>query len=95
MNTSDIELVMTCPACPEQYDAFFEGAHIGYLRLRHGLFSVRCPDADGEVVFSSDTHGDGEFQQYEREKYLNLAKQAIIEYIKRNPLYHDIKEKKD
>ena len=35
-----IELVKTCGACPEQYDAYFEGYQVGYLRLRHGTFRV-------------------------------------------------------
>ena len=33
---SEIKLVKTCSACPEQYDAFYEDHQVGYLRVRHG-----------------------------------------------------------
>ena len=35
-----IKLTLTCTACPEQYDALYEGKVVGYLRLRHGSFTV-------------------------------------------------------
>lgn len=46
--------VQTCPACPEQYDVFDEGAQVAYIRERHGYSYVECPDIDGERVFESD-----------------------------------------
>jgi hypothetical protein len=43
-------LVLTCAACPEQYDVFFEDFQIGYLRLRHGSFRADYPECMGTTV---------------------------------------------
>jgi len=69
-----IKLEQTCGACPEQYDAFFEGKEVGYLRLRHGYFRV---EHDGKIVYDTNTIGDGIFDCDEREKHLKKAKKAI------------------
>lgn len=71
---SDIVLEQTCGACPEQYDALYNGNVIGYLRLRHGYFRVDCGDI---TVYSAQPDGDGCFTSEEREKYLDRAKKAI------------------
>ena len=76
-----IELHRTCWACPEQYDAKLAGKTVGYLRLRHGFFSVECPDVGGEIVYESHPAGDGIFETEEREFYLSQAKKAIEEWI--------------
>lgn len=81
----EIELVMTCGACPEQYDAFYNGSEVGYLRLRHGSFSVYC---EGEEVYSAQPKGDGIFEPDERDYYLNQARIAIYNAI------HGIDEKR-
>ena len=78
---SDIELRLTCYACPEQYDAFYAGVMVGYLRLRWGYFSVTCPDVCGEVVYSAEPEGHGEFCEHERERYLSEARAAIAKRI--------------
>ena len=81
--SSDITLTLTCFACPESYLAFVATeAHIaelqvGYLRLRHGRFTVECPDSGGQRVFESETEGDGLFDDSEREKFLTMAIEAI------------------
>ncbi|MEX0597966.1 MAG: hypothetical protein WD512_15865, partial [Candidatus Paceibacterota bacterium] len=68
MNLVDfIDLVQTSGACPEQYDAFIGEIQVGYLRLRHGYFTVNFLDHDGERIFSSYTIGDGIFDISERE----------------------------
>ena len=74
---SEIRLVMTCGACPEQYDAFIGDTQVGYLRLRHGYFQVRYPDVGGELVYDSATRGDGLFEESEREYHLTRARWAI------------------
>lgn len=73
-----IELVKTCGACPEQYDAFIDGEKVGYLRLRHGYFTVYYPDVGGELIYSAEPKGDGMFEFEEREGYLAAARLAII-----------------
>lgn len=73
-----IELRKTCSACPEQYDAYDEhGNQVGYLRMRHGIFTVTCPDVHGEMVFNAAPNGDGLFEEEERPFYLAHAKSAI------------------
>jgi hypothetical protein len=73
-----IWLKRTCYASPEQYDAVDEhGRQVGYLRLRHGCFTVDCPDANGEEVLSASPLGDGLFEPQEREDWLRKAIDAI------------------
>lgn len=81
MDINDIYLVQTCGACPEQYDAFIGTEKIGYLRLRHSNFRVDYLDCGGEVVFKHNFEYDGWkgcFSEDERDKYLNLAKEALL-----------------
>ena len=73
-----IKLVRTCFACPEQYDALdANGTQIGYLRLRHGEFTVEVPAVRGKQVYVALPDGDGMFDDDEREKYLIAAIEAI------------------
>lgn len=75
----NITLFNTCSACPEQYDAKDQnGEKVGYLRLRHGEFTVAVPDVGGEIVYSASPCGDGMFDDDEREKYLIAAVEAIL-----------------
>lgn len=77
-----MELVMTCQACPEQYDVIGEdGEVVGYLRLRWGHFSAHAYGPGGPVVYTAQPDGDGVFEYYERDKYLTAAKEAIRAYI--------------
>lgn len=80
---NDIKLIKTCDAYPEQYDAFYEGKQVGYLRVRHGIFQVFYPDANSEeVIFETQTIKNGEFEDNERIYCLEDAKKAIIAKIK-------------
>lgn len=73
-------LEMTCAACPEQYDVYFEGSQLGYLRLRHGIFTAEYPDCGGYIVYDASPEGDGVFMQHERFKYLKAAVKALVKY---------------
>lgn len=77
-----IELVRTCYACPEQYDAFDESNRkVGYLRLRHGTFYAECPDVGGEEVYCTQAmNGDGIFDADERMPFLKKAVNAINQW---------------
>jgi hypothetical protein len=77
-----MEIVMTCGACPEQYEVFKDGSQVAYFRLRHGEFTVTYPDASGEEIFSVEPNGDGTFDENERLIYLTIAKRAILAKIK-------------
>lgn len=69
-----IELDQTCFACPQEYDAYYEGEKIGYLRLRHGFFYADYLD---QRVYEANTIGDGIFDPSEEAKHLRKAKKAI------------------
>lgn len=76
----DIRLDQTCGACPEQYDAYDPaGKQVGYLRLRHGWFTVDMPDVGGVQVYSAQPDGDGMFTDEERDGYLRAAREKIAE----------------
>lgn len=61
----------TCGACPEQYDVFYKGEKIGYLRLRHGYFRA---EYKGLIVYEKYPQGDGYFTNYEeRKKCLRIS----------------------
>ena len=80
MKIDDIVLKQTCSTCPEQYEAFFEGKKVGFLRLRHGVFQVFGikDGAIGDLIFVSLPNGDNQFDDDERESHLNKAKEEII-----------------
>lgn len=54
-----LRLVLTCHACPEQYDVYLGDKLIGYMRLRHGYFRAEYPV--GNVVYTASPRGDGLF----------------------------------
>jgi hypothetical protein len=86
-----IFLKRTCFACPEQYDAFDGegGPQVGYLRLRHGHFYVSFPGVGGEIIYEANPHGDGIFEDNERDYYLKFAVDAIEKRIKFGPRGED------
>lgn len=71
------ELIKTCIACPEQYAVYDGYRQVGYLRLRHGDFSVYYPDHKGVAVMSAEPKGDGSFDPDERQHYLERAVRAL------------------
>lgn len=62
-------------ACPEQYDVYLNGIEIGYLRLRHGCFTVSYTykSSIDNVIWVDYPNGDGIFDSEERYKYLKKA----------------------
>lgn len=78
-----ITLKCGCSACPEQYEAYTEnGQCIGYLRLRHGRFTVECPDVGGMRVLEGYPEGDGRFMLSERTYWLDRAIDSILDWSK-------------
>ncbi|MGE3921087.1 MAG: hypothetical protein AB7F64_09205 [Gammaproteobacteria bacterium] len=73
-------LFRTCIACPEQYDVTYYDSQVAYLRLRHGNFTVSCPDVGGDLIYKASPKGDGIFDDSEREFYLRRALTAIREW---------------
>lgn len=77
-----LTLELTCYACPEQYDVFDkDNKQVGYLRLRHGRFTVESPDVGGTLVYQAHPEGDGVFRDSERQFYLTEAVKAINKHI--------------
>jgi hypothetical protein len=79
----------TCAGYPEQYDIYLDGKQIGYFRMRHGSYSVTCPDVLGKSVLrvsTGDNFGHGEFDT-EEERSEGLAKAAVacLEWALENP----------
>ncbi len=72
-----LNLHCTCGGCPEQYEVFDGDEQVAYLRLRHGEFTAEVPDCGGEIVYESDTLGDGWFDADERLPQLNAAIRAV------------------
>jgi hypothetical protein len=68
-----LRLVETCGGCPEQYDLFAEDKQIGYLRLRHGMYTVSSPHSSGTEIHRAYPRGDGVFHEEEREKHLLIG----------------------
>lgn len=81
MTIDDIQLVPLCGACPEDYDAKLNGEQVGYLRLRHGSFTVEYPDVGGKLLYHQYPDGDGIFTLDERDFYLDEAKRAIVNHL--------------
>ena len=75
-----VRLVRTCFDYPEQYDAFIGDETAGYLRLRHGHFTVECPDVRGETVHEASPNGDGISDDNERAEHLGAAREAIADW---------------
>lgn len=71
-----LSLELTCRSHPEQYDVYGEGGErIGYLRLRHGEFTVST-DGPFDGVLYRGTYSDenlGEFADEDREHWLTQA----------------------
>lgn len=88
-------LIRTCMACPEQYDVWLDDIQIGYLRLRHGNFTVEYVAGHKDVlVYKAHPEGDGIFLDDERYKYLLMAIQNLLNYHCEISLEQDLKMKR-
>ncbi len=83
------KLILTCGACPEQYDVYEGDRMVGYIRLRHGHMTVDCPDCGGDLVYTANPKGDGMFEDDERDIYLREAVEAIARWMRDGPAFRD------
>lgn len=81
-----LEIKMTCPACPEQYEVFKDGVQVAYFRLRHGEFRVDYPSCGEETIYEAEPNGDGIFYDDERLNYLTKAMRKLLVKIKEEKL---------
>lgn len=83
MEIKGLRFVLTCSACPEQYDVYDDQENlVGYVRLRWGGLSCSYPCVGGEQIYYADI-GDcraGCFESDEqRHKYLHEIADRIVE----------------
>ena len=78
------QLTLTCAACPEQYNVHLDNKQVGYLRLRHGSFTVNYPNFDGVLLYMVGVEGDGMFTPQERRGFLTKAIEEISKRHERN-----------
>lgn len=91
----DYHFVLTCRACPEQYNVYYipTGKMVAYVRYRGGILSVhptKIPhqseeDIDwDEVIFENTNFGDnydGSFDDDKREEILTDLMHKIDDYM--------------
>jgi hypothetical protein len=73
-----LQIKMTCPACPEQYEVFNNDKQVAYFRLRHGEFRVDYPTCGGETIYEAEPSGDGMFDDNERLTYMAKAMRQVL-----------------
>lgn len=73
-----LQIKMTCPACPEQYEVFKDKKQVAYFRLRHGEFRVDFPTCGDETIFEAEPDGDGIFNNDERLNYMAKAMRKVL-----------------
>lgn len=44
IQAKDLKLDKTCVSCPEQYNVYYHGQQIGYIRRRWDRIWVHCPN---------------------------------------------------
>ena len=85
LSVGDFIFVLTCTACPEQYDVFdLHGNQVAYVRLRFGNLYAKCPDYGDHEIYQANPNGSGCFANDEERQYhlSNIAK-AISSYYQR------------
>jgi hypothetical protein len=73
--------VLTCNACPEQYDVFIGSKLVGYVRLRWNTLRANYPDVMGKTVYTAELNDwdmQGVFETTEqRDFHLRLIAEAL------------------
>lgn len=54
MNPQNIVPEQTCLSYPEQYDIYYEGEYIGWIKLRYGI--LRAMDVHNVEIYRHDFH---------------------------------------
>lgn len=75
-----LELRLTCPSHPEQYNVYEGMNQVAYFRLRNGVFSVDIPRCGDGRVYQSMPEGDGLFKSHERQHFLTEAVKAVRQW---------------
>lgn len=66
------------PESPEQYDVFYKGQQVGYVRYRFGNLTVEYPDAGMERAFERELdHQTGQMTDIERGRWLPVIARKL------------------
>jgi hypothetical protein len=76
-----MKLQLISDACPEQYDAYYDGIKVGYFRVRSGNFTVEHPDVGGKMLFEAKIQGYGCFNDDERWGFMQKGLAAIERHL--------------
>lgn len=91
MRPGDLKLVLTCHACPEQYDIYDvslkgRGEYVGYIRYRWGYLALH-PVTKGQVdwnievwSWSCNSGLSGILPLEERDQILNTCKEELSKW---------------
>ena len=106
----NILVELTCPACPEQYNFYYQDVHhhdcwvrVGYLRARHGWWGLCAPGIWGEELAYGALGNafDGNLPDSDRKEILEDCVKKIQEWLKKSsinreePLYPQLAEIED
>jgi hypothetical protein len=74
---SEYLLRQTCHAYPERYDVVLDDKVIAEIHLRWGVLQVLYGEDEEEIYTTNKQIGSGEFDDDERNHYLNMAVSAV------------------
>ncbi len=66
---------------PEEYEVSLQGNVIGFIRLNYNCLRVDYMNYGGEVLFDDATKGDGEFDESEKDNYIDMSKKVLVRRI--------------
>jgi predicted protein tyrosine phosphatase len=58
VSINGFDFMLTCWACPEQYDVYWGDVQVAYVRLRYGRLTTYTPDVGGTLVYEHNFPGD-------------------------------------
>lgn len=76
---SNLRLVQSSGACPEQYEMLYNDDEIALLHLRYGHFRVF--NSRDQILYEAYPAGDDVFENNEREFYLTMGQLAVLEHL--------------
>lgn len=83
MGVIDLKIELTSEACPEQYNVYYKGICVAYIRLRHGCLQLDVPGCQGMTIYEHNFHDNykGRFKnELERAHYFGIIMEKIITF---------------
>lgn len=83
-NPKLFEWVMTCYACPVQFDIYHKGEKIAYFRYRHGILTIYNYEGeeigDDLIYYNDNVNCTSYLDQEELDEIVPIVEQKISEY---------------